>query len=108
MLTTLTVADDDGEAAVPRRVRITMKDLKRYGFTGGCPRCADLELGRARSTKNHNEECRSRLYKKFQEETHEKSAKVRAERDRTSGNGDSTAPEFVNLDAADSDKYGIC
>lgn len=31
--TTDTVADDDGEAAVPRRVRITMKDLKRYGFT---------------------------------------------------------------------------
>ena len=29
--------------AVPRRVRITAKDLKKHGYTSGCPRCADLE-----------------------------------------------------------------
>ena len=28
---------------VPRRVRITAKDLKKHGYTPGCPRCADLE-----------------------------------------------------------------
>ena len=67
-----TVEDDGGEPQVPRRVRITMKDLKRHGFTGGCPRCADLELGKAKTTKIHSEECRARIYRKFQDEKHEK------------------------------------
>ena len=54
--------------AVPRRVRITITDLKKHGFTAGCPRCADLEYGKASPRKNHNEDCRVRLYKKFKEE----------------------------------------
>ena len=79
--TTDTAADDDGKTAVPRRVRITMKDLKRYGFTGECPRCIDLELGRANSRNNHNEECRDRMYKKCKEESREKYAPSRKRKD---------------------------
>ena len=38
----------------PRRVRITQKDLDAEGYTGGCPRCADLEYGLAKTKKTHN------------------------------------------------------
>ena len=63
---------------VPRRVRITKIDLARHGFTPGCPRCAELELGRVDSVKNHNAVCRARMYNKFETEKHEKYTKVRA------------------------------
>ena len=49
----------------PRRVRITIADLKKYGFTGGCPRCANLELVNWGYKGGHNEQCRARMYNKY-------------------------------------------
>ena len=54
-----------GNAAPPRRVDITLKDLQRHGYTDGCPRCAchkELNHRRARVHK-HTEACRERLYR---------------------------------------------
>ena len=45
-----------------RRIRITKADLDKYGFTSGCPRCADLQSGARDSTHNHSEDCRFRIY----------------------------------------------
>lgn len=81
-----------------------MKDLKRHEFTGGCPRCADLELGKAKTTKAHSEECRARIYRKFQDEKHEKYTKVRTEMERAKKEN-LPIPSFVDLDAADYDKW---
>ena len=89
---------------VPRRVRITKLDLARHGFTPGCPRCAELELGRVDSVKNHNAVCRARMYNKFETEKHEKYTKVRAERDQAQREN-SPMPNFVDLDAADYDRW---
>ena len=48
-----------------RLVRITKADLEKYGYTAGCPRCARLEYGQARTKLAHNDECRRRMYKLF-------------------------------------------
>ena len=99
------VDDDHAQhGQVPRRVRITKKDLARHGFTQGCPRCADLELGRVDSRKNHNAECRARMYGKFEAEKNQKYAKVRAERERAEQEN-LPMPNFVDLDAADYDRW---
>ena len=94
----VTVEKDEPQA--PRRVRITMKDLKRHGFTGGCPRCADLEYGRMNSRKNHSEECRACMYNKFEDEKHDQYLKVRAGILRARREH-LPMPNFVHLDAAD-------
>ena len=91
---------DGSEANAPRRVRITAKDLKKHGFTVGCPRCIDLERGKANSVKNHSEQCRARLYKKFEDEEHDKYARVREERERGA-----PARDFFDFDPADYDKW---
>ena len=49
-----------------RHMRITMKDLKRYCFTPGCPRCADMERGHTRTNKHHKDECRLRMYSEYE------------------------------------------
>ena len=49
--------DDDAH----RRIRITRKDLDKYGTTPGCPRCADLDYGLHKPKKAHSEECRRRI-----------------------------------------------
>lgn len=49
----------------PKRVRITRKDLDKYGTTPGCPRCADLDYGNHRTKKAHDEACRKRFYDLF-------------------------------------------
>ena len=60
-------AADERMKTLDRNVRITMKDLKdKYGFTPGCPRCADMERGHARTNKHHNAECRLRLYGEYE------------------------------------------
>ena len=35
-------------------------------FTPGCPRCADLEYGKMRTTKNHSDLCRITMYRHFE------------------------------------------
>ena len=52
----------------PRRVRITVADLKKYGFTDGCPRCTNLAVENWKYKGGHNEECRARMYKHFKQE----------------------------------------
>ena len=89
---------------VPRRVRITAKDLKKHGYTPGCPRCADLEYGKADSRKNHNDVCRARMYKKFEEEKNIKYVRVREEM-RRAEQENRPPPDFVDLDSADYDRW---
>ena len=99
-------ADDAAEsrAAARRRLRITMKDLGRYGYTGGCPRCADLEFGNVKTKKLHSEECRDRIYKEYEKSKHEKYTKVRAEIERARAEN-APMPNFVDLDAADYEQW---
>ena len=59
-------AADGRMLTLDRHMRITMKDLKTYGFSPGCPRCADLEHGRTRTNKHHNDECRLRMYAEYE------------------------------------------
>ena len=51
------------ELRAAKRIRITLKDVKQYGYTAGCPRCAALEfgLGHTNSKVAHNDECRRRF-----------------------------------------------
>ena len=76
--------------AVPRRVR--------------SPCCADLEHGKANPNKNHNEDCRARLYKKSEKEKHTKYERVREERRKVKQES-LPPPDFVDLDSADSDRW---
>ena len=53
----------------PKRLRIFDADIKKFGYTEGCPRCDFVRKGqnmRARGTR-HNEECRERLYREMRE-----------------------------------------
>ena len=48
----------------PKRLKIYDADIKRFGYTEGCPRCNFVKRGQlvmAGGTR-HNEECRQRLY----------------------------------------------
>ena len=49
------------------RMKITATDLRRFGFTDGCRRCADLMNNVARSRKHHSDECRLRIYLSWKE-----------------------------------------
>ena len=42
-------------------IRITMNDLRQFGFTEGCPKCKELEAGNLKTFKAHNDECRLRM-----------------------------------------------
>ena len=58
----------DTLARGPKRVRITLRDLKRYGVTPGFPGCANVEHENWSDTGAHNQECRARMYKHFQQD----------------------------------------
>ena len=53
-----TATDNTG----PKRVRITMLDLEKYGFTGRCLGCTDLALPSFSYTGGHSEACRRMIY----------------------------------------------
>lgn len=55
-------------AAELKKVRITKVDLEKYGYTPGCPRCARLEYGQSQTRVPHNDECRLRMYRRYQRE----------------------------------------
>ena len=46
-----------------RRARIKKEDLDRYGYTEGCPRCMNTQVGDTISTSNHWESCRRKIYR---------------------------------------------
>ena len=50
----------EGDLAKPRRVKITVKDLRKYGYTNGCLKCSELRRG-LKTEKGHTETCRRRL-----------------------------------------------
>ena len=54
-------SEDDAQKKAQMRMRITLRDLEKYGFTKGCPRCNMHKLGKT-SGVNHSEECRLRIY----------------------------------------------
>ena len=59
---------EDAEAArAKRRLKIELRDLKRHGFSDGCPTCALYQRGRPDAAKkeHHTEGCRSRIYAKM-------------------------------------------
>ena len=94
-------APDDVDAEVFKRIRITKADCIKYGYTGGCPRCADLEFGKANSKKAHNEECRTRMYRRFEQEKDAKWIRVQSEHRRDSPAVVEPIRPSVDLDAAD-------
>ena len=52
-----------------RRLKIFDADLKKLGYTDGCPRCAYVKRGqmvRAKGTR-HSEQCRDRVYQAMRE-----------------------------------------
>ena len=62
---TLRDADADApgepEGRARPRLRITLRDLNKYGFTEGCPRCTDLQAGKLRTNSHHSAQCRERV-----------------------------------------------
>ena len=55
--------EDENFKKLDVSIRLTVKDLKTYGYSPACPRCIDLQAGRVRSNKHHTVGCRKRLYK---------------------------------------------
>ena len=89
------------ELRAAKRIRITFKDVKQYGQTPGCPRCAALELGQGHTNSKvaHNDECRMRIYKEFRRANDDKWVKVQRETERKPM-PPTPAPADVDLDAA--------
>ena len=88
-------------------MKITKEFIDKYGQTPGCIKCARIELGR-NSIAAHSEECRQRIYKKFQSEADENWARVERERKTRSAATAAARPARiipeqgnVDLDAAD-------
>ena len=48
-----------------------MSDIRRFGYSDDCPRCAELEAT-GKSSKLHNDACRLRFYLAFKESNHPK------------------------------------
>ena len=53
---------DPKAQAIDKHVRITQRDCTIYGYTPECPKCSDLENGRAKKSKHHSSECPLRMY----------------------------------------------
>ena len=52
----------DYSVPAPRRLKIDMRTLKRYGITDGCPQCEHVKaFQEAKNGLAHSEECRKRL-----------------------------------------------
>ena len=60
-----------------KQLRITKSDLRQFGYTDECPKCADIEKGGDRSWLRHNDNCKIRLYLAFKESDHAKWKSVR-------------------------------
>ena len=51
-----------------RRMRITQPLLARYGYTGGCIRCANVEYGNVRTKTARTRDCRLRIYRRLMQD----------------------------------------
>ena len=56
------MCDPRTQEVLAKRVRITQADLKKYGYSEGCPRCTDLSRGHQKTNKSHSEECGISIY----------------------------------------------
>ena len=54
-----------GSEPVPRRARITREDMRKMGFTVGCPGCRAINRGLP--AVNHSEQCRARIEKELKD-----------------------------------------
>ena len=52
----------DEEARAVQRIRITMRDLRRYKFSDNCKKCRALQAGKIHTNETHSEACRLRIY----------------------------------------------
>ena len=53
--------------AIEKQIRITMRDMRNYGFTDDCPRCEDLKKKLFQTNKKHSLLCRTRIYLRWEE-----------------------------------------
>lgn len=67
----------DAPRIVPRRARITPKDLLKYECTVGCPGCEAIQLGLDQK-RNHSEACRARIEAAMAEDEGDKERLARA------------------------------
>ena len=67
---------ESARSKAPMRMRITVRDLEKYGYTDGCPRC-NMHLTGRKSGVNHSEECRARLYKAMRDANDSKLTKAK-------------------------------
>ena len=51
------------------RLTIELRDLGKYGFTAGCPKCRVYSQGKKEAAKkeHHSDACRSRVYQAMKE-----------------------------------------
>ena len=79
-----------------KQIRITKRDLIKYGYSPNCPRCLDLEAGIPRSNRHHSDECRLRVYLNYHDHN---DAKWRALESQMPGRPPATKDkEEINLD----------
>ena len=50
-----------------RRIRVTKKDLEKYGFSPNCPRCEAIQRGVVDPQQHHTEDCRFRIYSEWEQ-----------------------------------------
>ena len=76
-------ADSATAAPAPtRRFRINDADLRKHGFTDGCPQCAHVQrYGKAKQGVQHHERCRTRILGEI-EQTDEGKLRLEAHRSR--------------------------
>ena len=65
-------AEEGGARRQRPRLRITLRDLRAYGYSENCPRCTALQKGDARSTAHHTDACRERIEAALAFEDHPK------------------------------------
>ena len=87
-----------------RRARITKEDIRKAGFTEGCPGCKAVNRG-SKYHEEHTEECRTRVEKVMIEEGEEKY--IRAEkRKRGETETDETKVRKVEVTSSSNDPFG--
>ena len=52
---------------IDRQIKLTVLNVKRFGWSDKCPRCLDLKAGHFRIDKHHTDECNLRMRVHFRE-----------------------------------------
>ena len=71
--------EHEGTLKALQRMKITRNDLLRYGYSEGCPKCADMRNGNLLTNKAHSDECRYRIYADFEANDDPKGRQVQEE-----------------------------